>query len=100
MNNKFNTKIKMFVTLTVLICSFSLSAQPPQGGPGGTGGPPSNKCDVNLGPDVTICTGSTITLFAGNKNNSYLWSDSSTNNSLLVSASGTYWVEVSGKGGC
>lgn len=51
---------------------------------------------VNLGPDGTICSGGTTILDAGNPGSTYLWSDNSTNQTLSVSASGTYWVTVTG----
>lgn len=51
---------------------------------------------VNLGPDGTICSGGTTVLDAGNPGSTYLWSDNSTNQTLSVSASGTYWVTVTG----
>ena len=44
---------------------------------------------VDLGPDVIICSGQTVTLDGG-IHDSYLWSDSSTNQTLTVSASGNY----------
>lgn len=49
---------------------------------------------VNLGNDITLCNGETVDLDAGNPGSSYLWSDNSTGQTLTVSTSGTYWVEV------
>ncbi|PIP55189.1 MAG: hypothetical protein COX07_01240, partial [Bacteroidetes bacterium CG23_combo_of_CG06-09_8_20_14_all_32_9] len=49
-------------------------------------------CDtviVNLGADVNQC-GGTITLDAGNAGSTYLWSDASTSQTLVVSVTGTY----------
>ncbi len=49
---------------------------------------------VDLGPNGTICSGGTTILDAGNPGSTYLWSDLSTNQTLNVSSSGTYWVTV------
>ena len=54
---------------------------------------------VNLGPDATICTGSSITLDAGNVGATYLWSTGATTQTISVNAAGTYSVQVS-QGGC
>ncbi|HET6991516.1 MAG TPA: T9SS type A sorting domain-containing protein, partial [Bacteroidia bacterium] len=53
---------------------------------------------VDLGPDATQC--GSATLDAGNPGATYLWSDNSTNQTLTVSASGTYSVLVTFSGGC
>ena len=55
---------------------------------------------VNLGPDVTIVSGGSATLDAGAGFSSYLWSDGSTNQTLVVNAPGTYSVTVTGANGC
>ncbi|MEM6263240.1 MAG: PKD domain-containing protein [Bacteroidota bacterium] len=48
---------------------------------------------VNLGPDTASC--GPITLDAGNPGaNSYLWSTNATTQTLQVSQSGIYWVDV------
>lgn len=54
---------------------------------------------VNLGEDVSICTGETIVLDAGSFDN-YLWQDGSTGNSFSVTTGGTYIVKVSNNNGC
>jgi hypothetical protein len=54
---------------------------------------------VDLGTDVTQC-GGTVTLDAGNVGSTYLWSDNSTAQMLTVSASGTYFVDVTNANGC
>ncbi len=54
---------------------------------------------VNLGPDTTQC-GGTITLDAGNAGSTYLWSDNSSSETLVVSASGIYRVSVTNGNGC
>ena len=55
---------------------------------------------IDLGPDTTICSGTNYILDAGNGFASYLWSDGSTNSTLTVSNTGTYWVEVTDSSGC
>ena len=50
---------------------------------------------VNLGSDIIQC-GGTVNLNAGTTSGaSYLWNDASTNQTLAVSATGTYYVTVS-----
>jgi gliding motility-associated-like protein len=49
----------------------------------------------NLGPDTAFCTGSLLLDATILGDNDYLWQDGSTNPTLLVSAYGTYWVQVS-----
>jgi hypothetical protein len=53
---------------------------------------------VNLGPDVTMCD--MALLNAQNPGDTYLWSDSSTAQTLMVTASGTYSVVVTNASGC
>jgi hypothetical protein len=55
---------------------------------------------VDLGPDVVICNGSTVTLDAGNPGQNYFWSDGSTTQSLVVSTPGTYFVSVTSGDNC
>ncbi len=50
---------------------------------------------VNLGSDTSFCTGSSIVLNAGGGFTGYSWQDNSTDSTLTVSLSGTYWVTVS-----
>ena len=54
---------------------------------------------VNLGPDATICAGSSITLDAGNVGATYLWSTGATTQTIVVNSAGTYSVQVT-QGGC
>lgn len=54
---------------------------------------------VLLGTDVALCTTS-ITLDAMNPGGTYLWNDMSTGQQNVVTASGTYFVEVTMPGGC
>jgi len=50
--------------------------------------------EVFLGNDTTILQGQTLLLDAGNPGSEYLWSTGSTEQTLLVSVTGTYWVNV------
>ncbi|MBX2903450.1 MAG: gliding motility-associated C-terminal domain-containing protein [Chitinophagales bacterium] len=54
--------------------------------------------NINLGNDTTICTGQSLTLQANLPNSTNVWSDGSTGNTLTVSTSGLYWVEVTQNG--
>ena len=49
----------------------------------------------DLGPDVALCPGNSVTLFAGNAFDTYLWQDMSVADSLIVSVPGMYTVTVS-----
>ena len=53
-----------------------------------------NRPYVNLGPDKEICDGNNITLNAGGPYTSYLWSESSTTQTISVSVEGYYSVKV------
>ncbi len=53
---------------------------------------------VTLGSDTSNCYD--YTLNAGNTYLQYLWSDLSSNDTLLVDTSGTYWVEVTDTNSC
>lgn len=55
---------------------------------------------VTLGPDDSLCIGSSTLLDAGQGFGSYLWSDGSTGQTLLVSTAGTYSVTVTDANGC
>ncbi|MCH8317735.1 MAG: T9SS type A sorting domain-containing protein, partial [Bacteroidetes bacterium] len=50
---------------------------------------------VYLGADTSICASDTVVLDAGAGFASYLWPDSSTNQTFIVNATGTYYVQVS-----
>lgn len=54
---------------------------------------------VNLGPDRSICTGSSTVLDAGNAGATYLWSTGATTQTITVSTTGTYSVIVT-SGSC
>lgn len=49
---------------------------------------------LDFGPDTVICSGTSITLDAGNAGATYLWSDGSTSQQLETFFQGEYWVEV------
>jgi len=49
---------------------------------------------VNLGPNISRYGFCDTTLYAGKRFDSYLWSNGSTADSLIVSEPGTYWVET------
>lgn len=48
---------------------------------------------VTLGADIIMC-GNMVTLDAGNTGLDYLWNDNSTNQTLMVMMSGSYYVDV------
>jgi subtilisin family serine protease len=62
--------------------------------------------EVDLGPDVTVCAGETVTLDAGNAGATYLWSNGETTQTIVVDSTGvgigtaSYWVEVTGDANC
>lgn len=49
---------------------------------------------VDLGPDQSLCAGTTILLDAGSESFDYEWQDGSTGSTYLVTTAGTYFVEV------
>ena len=49
---------------------------------------------VNLGPDQSLCSGTSVILNAGNAGATYNWSDGSTTQTIAVNVAGTYWVLV------
>ncbi|TND10665.1 MAG: PKD domain-containing protein [Bacteroidetes bacterium] len=53
----------------------------------------------NLGPDTSVCTTSYL-LDAGNAGSTYLWSNSTTGQTLNVTTGGTYDVTVTSPDGC
>jgi hypothetical protein len=59
-----------------------------------TVGPPAPPCSVNLGNDTAFCDYGELLLDAGPGFATYLWSDSSTAQTLFVNTTGTYWVQV------
>ncbi len=55
---------------------------------------------TSLGPDTILVSPFSYLLDAGAGFVSYLWSDSSTAQTLTATVPGTYWVTVSGSNGC
>ena len=49
---------------------------------------------INWGASISFCQGNTFTLSAFNPNSTYVWSTGATSSSIVISASGTYWVQV------
>ena len=55
----------------------------------------STSVTVHLGNDTTLCAGNSLLLNASTAGATYLWQDNSTNSTLNVTTSGSYWVQVS-----
>ena len=53
----------------------------------------------SLGPDITICPESSVTLNAPANQLSYLWNTGATSSSINVNQPGTYWVTVTSTNG-
>lgn len=53
---------------------------------------------VSLGNDTSNCA--SLTLDPGTGYSSYAWSTSATTQTILVTSTGTYWVDVTNSGGC
>ncbi len=49
---------------------------------------------LNLGPDVSLCSGQTVTLDATMPGVSYLWSSGAITPTITTGTSGTYWVQA------
>ncbi len=49
---------------------------------------------LNLGNDTTLCNGSSLTLNAANAGSAYLWSTGATTQTVTVTQTGTYLVQV------
>lgn len=56
--------------------------------------------NVDLGPDVTVCAGDSATFDAGNDFASFVWSTTSTNQSITVATPGDYSVTTTDNNGC
>ncbi len=52
-------------------------------------------CDIDIGPDQTICQGETVILTAPDGFPTYLWSNGSNQQTITVGAAGNYWAQVS-----
>jgi hypothetical protein len=61
--------------------------------------PPPPPPNVNLGPDVFMCNGQSVTLDAGNPGATYDWSTGATTQTITVSTTGIYWVTVTDANG-
>ena len=48
----------------------------------------------NLGPNVTICSGQSITLQSSTTFNSYLWNNGQTTSTISINSPGIYWLDV------
>jgi len=53
-----------------------------------------------LPEDTVLCFGNSMVLDAGNGYSSYQWQDGSRDQSVNISAPGTYWVRLTGNNGC
>ncbi|HOG19428.1 MAG TPA: PKD domain-containing protein, partial [Salinivirgaceae bacterium] len=56
-----------------------------------------------LGNDTTFCSGNSISLLDNplfDQINEFVWSNGSTNSSIVITATGNYWVEVKNNNGC
>lgn len=54
---------------------------------------------IDLGPDMALCSGETITLATNPTNGSYVWQDNSVADTLLVTASGSYMLTITNQCG-
>lgn len=52
-----------------------------------------DACSFDLGPDISLCQGESVTLDVTEANATYLWQDNSTQSTLHVTQSGEYWVK-------
>ena len=59
-----------------------------------------NTPNLDLGPDVSICTNSSIVLDAGTNFETYNWSNGASTNAILVTTEGAYSVTVTDENGC
>lgn len=61
----------------------------------------STLIQVSLGSDASLCSGNSIFLQTGaSLATSYLWSDSSSNDSLQITVASAYWVVITNINGC
>jgi len=59
-----------------------------------------NNPIVNLGADVGICNGTSLTLNAGNPGSTYIWSTGATTQTINVTTAGAYSVSITDAAGC
>jgi len=50
--------------------------------------------EVNLGKDISLCDGDSLSFYIKPSNANYLWNTGSTSNTLTVKQSDTYWAKV------
>ena len=55
---------------------------------------------INLGSDINQCFGATILLDALNPGSAFLWSDNSTTQTISITASGNFWVQITDVNTC
>ncbi|RAJ77284.1 gliding motility-associated-like protein [Chitinophaga dinghuensis] len=55
---------------------------------------------LSLGNDIALCEGQPLLLKGDQPDVSYLWNDGSTGQTLSVSSSGQYWLEIQDAKGC
>lgn len=62
----------------------------------------SPNLDIDLGNDIYICSGESVELknLKSSASNRHLWSNGSTNSSVIVNKPGLYWLEESINGHC
>lgn len=53
---------------------------------------------INLGPDTVLCGSDSLLLSLPDLPGSFIWSDGSSENSLLINAAGQYWLSISSCG--
>jgi len=53
---------------------------------------------INLGNDTIICSSNLLILDALNSGSTYLWQDGSNNQTLTITGTGQYWVEINNEG--
>ncbi len=58
-----------------------------------------NDFEVDLGPDLAVCDQPDVTLDAG-PGNAYIWSTGESTQTITVTGSGTYTVDVTSNNGC
>ncbi|MGD9494046.1 MAG: gliding motility-associated C-terminal domain-containing protein [Bacteroidales bacterium] len=55
---------------------------------------------INLGPDTTICEGTSLLLDAANSGSTYNWNTGASSQTLTITAAGTYFVSVTDANTC
>lgn len=59
-----------------------------------------SSSSIDLGPDVSICEGGTLTLTAGSEFTDYQWSTGQTSNQIIINTTGTYSVTATDLNAC